>query len=329
MKLSIIVPIYNVEAYLPRCIDSILAQTFLDYELILVDDGSPDNCGSICDEYAQCDNRIKVIHKKNGGLADARNAGLTMARGQYIGFVDGDDSIAPQMYERMLEVAQSQRAQMVSCGILKLDPSGNILGRWPEQTHDWVYKRDTFIDNLYPQVRTEFTPSVCNKVFHRDLFRSVRFPLGKIYEDSFIQLRLLDGCDTVAVCHEHFYHYYYLRQDSIMNSPYSARCMDAIDFALDNYRFYEEKGVTSQQDYTLAIYANSYMQSYFQVSMYHRELRPQLSPYTQQFKALLPQIMKNPQICRLKRLVIRILFFHKRLAYKICKKKFPECIFGN
>lgn len=100
--LSIIVPVYKVEPYLHRCVDSILAQTFTDFELILVDDGSPDNCGAICDEYAAKDSRILVIHKENGGLSDARNAGLDIAKGEYIGFVDSDDYISPQMYHFQL-----------------------------------------------------------------------------------------------------------------------------------------------------------------------------------------------------------------------------------
>ena len=105
-KLSVIVPIYNVEAYLRRCVDSILAQTFTDYELILVDDGSPDNCGEICEEYAGTDDRIRVIHKENGGLSDARNAGLDVATGAYVGFVDSDDYIHPNMYQRLIDLME-------------------------------------------------------------------------------------------------------------------------------------------------------------------------------------------------------------------------------
>ena len=307
MKLSIIVPIYNVEPYLRRCIDSILVQTFTDYEMILVDDGSPDNCGAICDEYASRDPRISVIHKKNGGLADARNAGIEVARGEYFGFIDSDDSIHPDMFRRMLELAQEHHAQMVSCGILMLDQGGTVFGHWPELEHDRVYGRDAFINDLYPHVRTDLTPSVCNKLFHRDVFRTIRFPVGRYYEDSFIQ-------------------YYYARQDSIMNSRYSLRCMDLIDFSLENYRFYQALGIREQQGHTLAVYADSYLKNLFPVYLTHRELIKDLRPHKERFNKLLIQILQEPKICKLKKLTILTSYISKKAAYHLCKKYFPECI---
>ena len=113
---SVIVPVYKVAAYLPRCVDSILAQTWRNLEIILVDDGSPDECGSICDVYAEKDPRIRVIHKENGGLSSARNAGLDTASGEYIGFVDSDDWIEPEMYARMLALMEKYDAKMVCAG---------------------------------------------------------------------------------------------------------------------------------------------------------------------------------------------------------------------
>ena len=119
-KISIIVPVYNVEEYIHRCIDSILAQTFTDFELILVNDGSHDQCGKICDEYAENDSRIKVIHKKNGGLSDARNAGLEIAQGEYIGFVDSDDYIEHDMYEKLIEACKEYNSKLAMCGRYKV-----------------------------------------------------------------------------------------------------------------------------------------------------------------------------------------------------------------
>ena len=116
--ISIIVPVYKVEQYLHRCINSILAQTFENFELILVDDGSPDNCGKICDEYAQKDNRIKVIHQKNSGTIIARNAGIKIATGKYLGFVDSDDYIKPQMYEKLYNCISSDNYDIVWCDVV-------------------------------------------------------------------------------------------------------------------------------------------------------------------------------------------------------------------
>ena len=122
--LSIIVPVYNVENYLQKCIDSILAQTLTDFELILVDDGSPDGCPALCDAAAAKDARVRVIHQKNGGLSAARNAGLDVARGAWIGFVDSDDYIAPEMYEKLYRAVQSTGADLALCDYAKVDEAG-------------------------------------------------------------------------------------------------------------------------------------------------------------------------------------------------------------
>ena len=126
-ELSIIVPVYKVEKYLPKCIDSILAQTFTDFELILIDDGSPDRCGEICDEYAIKDERIVVIHQVNRGVSAARNAGLDAAKGEYIGFVDSDDWIKPEMYEIMVRTAIDKKADVVICGLNDMKESGEFI----------------------------------------------------------------------------------------------------------------------------------------------------------------------------------------------------------
>ena len=117
-KVSVIVPVYNVEAFLPACIDSILAQTMKDLSLILIDDGSPDNCGKLCDDYAAIDQRIRVIHKKNGGLSDARNAGMAIASGDYLAFIDSDDLVAPAYLESLLRGLEENRADICECGTL-------------------------------------------------------------------------------------------------------------------------------------------------------------------------------------------------------------------
>lgn len=122
--LSIIVPVYKVENYLPKCIDSILAQTFTDFELILVEDGSPDNCPALCDAAAEKDARVRVIHQKNGGLSAARNAGLDAARGAWVGFVDSDDYIAPEMYEVLYQAVQSTGADLALCDYAEVDEAG-------------------------------------------------------------------------------------------------------------------------------------------------------------------------------------------------------------
>ena len=134
--ISVIVPIYKVEAYLRRGIDSILAQDYPNIEVILVDDGSPDNCGKICDEYAKKDKRIRVIHKPNGGLSSARNAGLDVAKGKYISFIDSDDSILPYMYSTMIKVIENNNLDIVTCGVQRIKPGEKIKETYTKDGKD-------------------------------------------------------------------------------------------------------------------------------------------------------------------------------------------------
>lgn len=326
MKLSIIVPVYNVEPYLRRCVDSILNQTFTDFELILVDDGSPDGCPSICDEYVEADNRIKVIHKKNGGLSDARNAGLDIAQGDFIGFVDSDDSISPEMYQRLMDFQVKTDADIVACGVLNLDQGGEVIGHWPDLAENQVYGKKDFISNFYPDVRRNIMPSVANKIFKRGIFHSIRFPIGKIYEDAQIRLKIYDLCETIAVCHEPLYYYYCDRPGSINNVQYSVKQFDMIDFSLRYYQFFLDKQEYKQSSYALEEYANNYMKNFFQVMLFHQELRSQFQPYRDEFRRHLYAILKSFHICKMKKIAVALMFVNKNLSYKLCLRLFPECL---
>lgn len=172
-ELSIIVPVYNVEKYLPKCIDSILAQTFTDFELILIDDGSPDRCGEICDEYAAKDSRIVVIHQKNQGVSAARNAGLDIAQSLYLGFVDSDDWISPNMYQKMLLEAQQTGADIVTCAMQVRSPDGDCLRLLFPQERE--YNSEQMLKELFASPN-QLAGSCCNKIFLRSVVSDVRFP---------------------------------------------------------------------------------------------------------------------------------------------------------
>lgn len=171
-ELSIIVPVYKVEPYLRRCLDSILAQTFRDFELILIDDGSPDNCGAICDEYAAKDSRIIVIHQKNQGVSAARNAGLDIARGTYLGFVDSDDWIEPEMYETMLATAREKNVDVVVCGIRHCDTDGKTVF---EELLTEEYFAAADLRNTIYDMPNRLGGCIWNKVYNRDKIKKVRY----------------------------------------------------------------------------------------------------------------------------------------------------------
>ncbi len=172
-ELSIIVPVYKKEPYLSKCIDSILSQVFTDFELILIDDGSPDRCGKICDKYAALDERIIVIHQNNQGVSAARNAGLRVAKGNYLAFVDADDWVLPDMYEKMIHEAKSSKSEIVACGIRVWSDEGVYLRDILQEQR--FYDQKQLVEELF-QTPDQLGGTCCNKVFRRDAVLDVFFP---------------------------------------------------------------------------------------------------------------------------------------------------------
>ena len=222
--ISVIIPVYKVEDYLPRCVDSVLAQTYTNLEIFLVDDGSPDNCGKLCDEYAARDQRIKVIHKKNGGLSDARNAALDVCSGEYISFVDSDDYVSEDFIESLYHAIVRFDAKLAVCGVVRFDESGNTSVNYEPS------KEEKCVTGL-EMAETVWRPSACNKLYHKSLFQNLRYPYGKLYEDLFIYHDILSQLETVSFTGKVSY-YYFNRPVSIMNKPYDIRNADLIE-ALD------------------------------------------------------------------------------------------------
>lgn len=232
-KISIIVPIYNVEEYLHRCVDSILNQTFTAFELILVDDGSPDNCGAICDEYAKKDKRIKVIHKGNGGLSDARNAGIDIASGEYLGFVDSDDWIHPQMYEVLYKGIVENNVKISICEYEETERQREF-----EHISDISYNVQKGLDLL---VSKNVTAVVAwNKLYHKSLFDKIRYPVGKIHEDEFVTYKLLYEAVKISYCENRLY-FYFINENGITKSEYSPKHLDMLDAFEERVAFLYEK----------------------------------------------------------------------------------------
>ena len=233
---SIIVPIYNIEGYIRECIDSILAQTYPDFELILVDDGSPDNCGRICDEYAEKDVRIKVIHKENGGLTSARNAGLSVAKGDWIMHVDGDDWIESDMIESLIEAANATEADLVFGDFMKYGPNaGN------KQLPSWNCDKIDSMSRYIAYVMTTIWGSIAKRSLYID--HSLKSPEGISYcEDFHLIVRLCHYAKKIANVHRPFYHYRY-RPTSIMSNMSRKTESDEQWVYQDTIRFFKEQGV--------------------------------------------------------------------------------------
>ena len=223
IMVSVIVPVYKVERYLDKCVESILNQTYKNLEIILIDDGSPDKCGEMCEIWAKKDRRIKVIHKENGGLSDARNAGIEICSGRYVGFVDSDDYIEDEMYEKLLIAITKENADISTC--LSIDEyEGEEAGKLLKSDEYVVLDsqealNDLMINNDYLRHAT------WNKLYKRELFDSIKFPVGRIYEDAAIMYRLLDNIKSI-VCVNSELHHYIQRKDSIIHATYKRKSVD-------------------------------------------------------------------------------------------------------
>lgn len=231
--ISIIVPVYNVEEYIDKCINSILNQTFSDFELILVNDGSKDNCGDICDEFSKKDNRIKVIHKKNGGLSDARNAGIDLAKGDYIGFVDSDDYIENDMYEVLYNNILNYDADISICEDYICFQKYEI--KKSEREELYVLNTEEAIGMAH-----KISPGVCNKLFKREIFEGIKFPKGRLNEDVFIFMDILSKAKNIIFTTIPKY-YYMQRQSSITKATFDKRKWDCVEAWYKNLEFVREK----------------------------------------------------------------------------------------
>lgn len=230
--ISIIVPIYKVEDYLHRCVDSILAQTYEDFELILVDDGSPDGCGAICDQYAAQDARIKVIHKENGGLSDARNAGLQVAQGEYIAFVDSDDWLMPNYLKYLLNTLLEQDADICECGILRTDGSAAL----PEEALTEANSFDTQTALRLLIEDSIFHQYVWNKLYRKEVIGQIAFAKGKTNEDEFWTYQVFGNAKKIAKIDTPLY-MYFQRSDSIMGAGYSIKRLDALEAKMQRLHY--------------------------------------------------------------------------------------------
>ncbi|ELB11855.1 glycosyltransferase [Enterococcus faecium] len=234
-EISIIVPVYKVEPYLRKCVDSILAQTFTDFEVILVDDGSPDNSGKICDEYASKDSRVRVIHKKNGGLSSARNAGIDVARGKYLGFVDSDDYIEKDMYELLYDNIVKEQADLSICGVYDL-----YANREPKiLTPQYMVLSKIEAMKMILEAKV-VSVQAWNKLYKKEIFDTIRYPEGVITEDAAVILPVLDKTEKVVIDNQQKY-YYFHRENSITSSRFGEKDLDTINVWKENEIWIKER----------------------------------------------------------------------------------------
>ena len=257
-EVSIIVPVYQVENYIRQCVDSILAQTFTDFELILVDDGSKDQSGQICDEYAKVDERVKVIHKENGGLSDARNRGMDQMVGNYFMFVDSDDYIAPTMVECLYKNIVNQNADIAVCNFLyyferdrKKNFSTNIRS-------EVLSGKEVFYNRKNERNYGIWTVA-WNKLYRRDKLGKIRFRFGKYHEDEFWANEIYQMDIKIVTIPECLY-YYRQRSNSIMGKKSIARNFDIIEAFQERIYIYLKEQKYADQAYKVLVYSLEHLE---------------------------------------------------------------------
>lgn len=234
--ISIIVPVYKVEPYIHRCVDSILKQTYKNLEIILVDDGSPDDCGKICDEFAKKDLRVKVVHKENGGLSSARNAGLDIAQGEYISFIDSDDYIVENFIENLYKLCMDNNVEIAECDFEKFEDDIEKKNNIEEVVN--IYSSDEMQKRLYDEAYVR-TIVVWNKLYKKNIYSDLRFPLGRIHEDEYTTYKAFYKCNTnIAVTNLKLY-YYRTHSGSIMGQKFNPKRLDALEGLRERKEFYK------------------------------------------------------------------------------------------
>lgn len=263
-KISVIIPVYNVEKFIERCIDSVINQSYRNLEIILIDDGSSDMCPQICDEYSKRDNRISVIHKKNGGLSDARNAGLDIATGDFVIFVDSDDYIDLTMCEKLISLVKED-TDVIAYRFMRFFDNGN-LEKIDNSTGEIVHVEGDEIFKNYIK-RKYFTHMVTDKMFKTSLFSNVRFIKGRLAEDMAICYQLI-GKARSAIYVDNVYYYYYTRTNSIMGTGSLKLCIDAYKGENEAYE-YGNKYFKQLRKYNDIRYLNQSMKVYLKLLKMH------------------------------------------------------------
>ena len=236
---SVIIPVYKTELYLKRCVDSVCNQTYKNLEIILVDDGSPDDCPTMCDRFKKVDSRIVVIHQDNKGLSGARNSGIHIAHGEYIAFVDSDDYVSPEYIQKMIEAARLYNVPLVMCNFLYVNPDGSYNNNGnPNIMEAGIFSRNEIWRKYYEEYGYYYVVS-WNKLYCAKLWDEVVFPVGRIHEDQFVFHKILNQCDNIVVLNDKLV-YYVQHKNSIMSSDKSIKEeIDRIESRIERFRFFE------------------------------------------------------------------------------------------
>ena len=316
--ISIIVPVYKVEKYLDKCVNSILKQTHKNLEIILVDDGSPDNCGKMCDEFASKDSRIKVIHKENGGLSSARNAGIEIATGKYIAFIDSDDCISEDYCETLYNVILQTNSDVAAIDISMVREDGSLIITSLEDEKELpleinIYEKEEIVREIL-RMKT-FKNYVCNKLYKRELVAKNKFICGINYEDIPFTYQILNQAERVAYINKKCY--FYLKRSGGITSVFSEKNLnDFLDVVIKRFNDVKEKNKTIEEKYNVY----GLLQSTISISIKYvisNQTYDSVDEKIERNFKILKEFMKNSE----SELITLLDDFQKSAIYLICYNK--------
>lgn len=319
--ITVIVPVYKAEKYIGACVNSILAQSFRDFELILVNDGSPDRSGELCDALAKTDSRIRVIHKENGGAATARNAGLDAAKGDYIAFVDGDDQIHPQYLDFLLRLLAENDADVAMCHYDFFEDEKTVFSGPPAEDLTILHGPE-LLATFHEHCRKVSLISLCMKLFKKEIFDGLRIPEGTIEEDSKSLPHILERATTIARSGANLYHWR-ITPGSVTRSGFNAKSFAYIDVSRYQAEFFAARN-SSEAGHFQREFLQRVLKYYYKTKDESPELMEALKPYLKLYSRLFPRYIRAKGLC-IREKAAYILFL-------ICPKAarpFYETVYGQ
>lgn len=280
--ISMIVPVYKAEKYIESCVSSILAQSFRDFELILVNDGSPDRSGELCDALAKTDSRIRVIHKENGGAATARNAGLDAAKGDYIAFVDGDDQIHPQYLDFLLRLLAENDADVAMCHYDFFEDEKTVFSGPPAEDLTILHGPE-LLATFHEHCRKVSLISLCMKLFKKEIFDGLRIPEGQTAEDSLVLPMILEKAETIVRSEAKLYHWR-ITPSSVTRSGLNTNYLHRVNISDSYARYFAVRGDTTLADYFRHEYLQRTLAHYYNICRNKPELMADFQPYLEKYR---------------------------------------------
>lgn len=315
---SIIVPVYNLENYIEKCIESLSNQTYGKIEIILVNDGSSDKCGEICEKWAEKDNRVKVIHKENGGLSSARNCGIDNATGEYIMFVDGDDFISETMVEKLYSSLTENDADMSVCSFRNIYEDGTPVCEMDNDNPitDAVMTAEDMYRALLKKGNWYYIVT-WNKLYKREIWDDIRYPLGKIHEDEFVIGDIVSKTKRIATVSDRLY-MYIQRRGSITNKGYTVKRLDVFDALIHRVEMYLDSNIADDITVLQTIAVLKQLYESYRKTGKDGEFSERYRQIHKDIKKLLKKVLKK-KMSLPQRGFLTVNLISTVLSYKICK----------